>query len=215
MAMIGMAQKVKRVFHSTVRVGLAMTRRFGLTPSRYELMMAIKSERQIWYSQRLLRDLLGIAASTLSRMVDALVSCGFLRRQRDPEDGRRNLLRLTLIGKRALAYTFRTYVKSGLADYVFGRGMTDGLEGGIGTEKERTDALYDGEAILHTIHLNFGKEAYFDYAGRRQPSPVGIIPSDPDFVLWENDEPPILKFLAAATGAVESKRAEMSAARER
>jgi hypothetical protein len=104
-----------------------------------------------------------------------------------------------LIGKRALAYTFRTYVKSGFADYVFGRGMTDSLEGDISPETKRAEALYDGAAMLHDVELNFGKEAYFDYAGRCQPRPVGIIEIDPNFVLWENDEPSILEFLAAVT----------------
>jgi DNA-binding MarR family transcriptional regulator len=188
-------QCLKRAFHSTVGAGLMMTRPFGLTPSRYELMSAIKCQRQIWYSQRALRDLLGIAASTLTEMIDGLVQRGYLRRRRDPEDGRRNQLRLTLIGRRALAYAFRIFVKSGIAEYVFGRGFTDGLEGDIAPQKKRGEALFRAESVLRPIHLNFGKEAYFDYAGACQPGPLGYVEIDRNVELWENDEPPSLKFL--------------------
>jgi DNA-binding MarR family transcriptional regulator len=188
---------LKRAFHSTVGVGLTMLQPLGLTPSRYELMFAIKCQRQIWYPQRELLDLLGIAASTLSRMIDALVDCGYLLRRRDPEDGRRNQLRLTLNGRRAVAYAFRAFVKSGAAEYVFGRGLTDSLDGSIASFERRKEALFEAEGPLHTIHLNFGKEAYFDYAGASQPRPIGHIDVDPTIDLWENDEPPILKLLAA------------------
>jgi DNA-binding MarR family transcriptional regulator len=194
--MISTVQCLKRAFHSTVRVGLVMTRPNGLTPSRYELMFAIKCQRQIWYSQRTLRDLLGIAASTLTKMVDGLVQRGYLRRRRDPLDGRRNELRITLAGKRALAVTFRTYVKSGFADYVFGRGLTDSLDGCIASLVDREQALDDAHGALHPINLNLGKDAHFDYgASNRQPSPVGRIDDDPTIELWDNDEPPILQLL--------------------
>jgi DNA-binding MarR family transcriptional regulator len=196
--MVPVAQKLKRVFHATVGVGLMMTRPFGLTPSRYELMSAIKSQRQIWYPQRTLQQLLGIAASTLSRLVDGLVQRGYLRRQRDPEDGRCNLLRLTFLGKRAFAHAFRTYVKSGFAEYVFGRGLTDSLDGDVAPLDKRTSALYEAEQMLHPIHLNFGKDAYFDYDGNVQPRPVGPIYDDPTCDIWDNDEPRVMKFLAAA-----------------
>jgi DNA-binding MarR family transcriptional regulator len=160
-------------------------------------MFAIKCQRQIWYSQRELRDLLGIAASTLTRMIDALEERGYLRRRRDPEDGRRKQLRLTLVGKRALAYTFRTYVKSGFSDYVFGRGLTDSIDGSIACVEEREAALHIAHGALHPINLNLGKDAYFYYESNRQPSPVGDVEIDPTIDLWENDEPPILKLLVA------------------
>ncbi len=204
--MVPVAQRVKRVFHATVRVGLVMTRPFGLTPSRFELLSAIKSQRQIWYPQRTLQHLLGIAASTLSRMVDGLVERGYLRRERDPEDGRRNMLRVTFLGKRAHAHAFRTYVKSGFAEYVFGRGLTDSLDGYIAPLEKRTMALHDAQQRLHPIHLNFGKEAYFDYDGNLQPRPVGPIDNDTTCDIWDNDEPRILKFVTAA----EAYRAESS-----
>lgn len=211
--MVPVAQKTKRVFHSMVGVGLVMTRPFGLTPSRYELMMAIKSQRQIWYPQRTLRDLLGIAASTLTKMLDGLEERGYLRRRRDPEDGRCNQLRLTLIGKRALAYAFRIYVKSGFAEYVFGRALTDSLDGYIAPIEARARELLDTHTRLHTTHLNIGKDAYFDYGVNEYPPPVGNIEDpDPTCDLWENDEPPILKFLAA-TATAQRQRPKRTARR--
>ena len=199
--MIPMTQTLKRAFHTTVRVGLVMSTPFGLTPSRYELMTAIKCQREIWFSQRTLRDLLGIAPSTLTRMIDALVECGFLLRRRDPEDGRYNQLRITLAGRRALAYTFRTYVKCGYADYVFGRGLTDSIDGSIASLHDREVALDVAQDALHPINLNFGREAFFEYRSRRQPGPVGHIEVDPTIDLWDNDEAPILKLLVAVAKA--------------
>jgi DNA-binding MarR family transcriptional regulator len=199
--MNGMAQEVKRTFHSTVRIGLMLTRRFGLTPSRYELMSAIKSERQVWFSQRTLRDLLGIAASTLSKMVHALVQRGFLRSRRDPDDGRCCQLRLTLFGKRALGCTFRCFVKSGFADYVFGRGLTDSFDGDISSDQERATALGDMRETLRITRTNFGNEATFRYEELRQPAPRGLharISRHPHLRwVWENYELPILELMQA------------------
>ncbi|MDB4998923.1 MAG: hypothetical protein JWM74_6355, partial [Myxococcaceae bacterium] len=141
---------------------------------------------------------------------DGLVQRGYLRRRRDPEDGRRNQLRLTLIGRRALAYAFRIFVKSGLAEYVFGRGFTDGLEGNIAPQKKRSEALFRAHSVLHPIHLNFGKEAYFDYAGACQPGPHGYVEIDPKVELWENDEPQSLK-LFGGLSAVASVIAAVAA----
>jgi hypothetical protein len=87
------------------------------------------------------------------------------------------------------------FVKSGIAEYVFGRGFTDGLEGDIAPQTNRGEALFQVESVLHPIHLNFGKEAYFHYAGACQPGPIGHIEIDRNIELWENDEPPSLKFL--------------------
>ncbi|MDB4993830.1 MAG: DNA-binding transcriptional regulator, MarR family [Myxococcaceae bacterium] len=205
--MIPTVQTLKRAFHTTVRVGLVMSTPFGLTPSRYELMTAIKCQRQIWYSQRRLRDLLGIAPSTLTRMIDGLVERGFLLRRRDPEDGRYNQLRITLTGRRALAYTFRTYVKCGYADYVFGRGLTDSIDGTIASVDDREVALGVAQDVLHPINLNFEREAFFEYQSRRQPGPVGHIEIDPTVDLWENDEAPILKLLVAVAKATKGTTA--------
>jgi DNA-binding MarR family transcriptional regulator len=208
--MIPAVQNLKRAFHSTVQVGLVLARPFRLTPSRYELMLALKCQRQIWFSQRRLRDLLGIAPSTLTRMIDSLVELGFLLRRRNPEDGRHNQLRMTLTGRRALAYTFRTYVKCGFAEYLFGRVMTDSIDGSIASVETRDAALFDTMGALHPISVNSEREAWFDYGDNRQPRPVVHIEDDDDddaIDLWDNDEPPILKLLAAVAQATKGTTA--------
>ena len=195
-----MAAGINRTFHASVRVGLMMTRRFGLTPSRFRLMFAIKCERQVWYSQQRLRDLLGVAASTLSRMIDALVKRGFLRRRIDPEDRRYRQLRLTLFGKRALGCAFRSFVKSGFADYVFGRALTDSCDGEIASDEARAAALGSLANVLYETRYNLGNDARFAYDELRQPTPVGIMVHDPrDQCVWEGDDDqvPILELMMA------------------
>jgi DNA-binding MarR family transcriptional regulator len=195
------ALELKRAFHSSIKVGLMMTRKFGLTPSRFQLMFAIKCERQAWYSQRTLRDLLGVAASTLSRMIDALVKRGFLRRRRKPGDRRRNELRLTLFGKRALGCAYRSFVKSGFADYVFGRALTDSFDGDIVSDEERAAALGSAANVLRILRLNLGNDARFDYDDTGcQPRPVGRIVHDPEVRwVWESaaEQLPIIELMAA------------------
>jgi hypothetical protein len=134
-------------------------------------------------------------------MIDALVELGFLLRRRDPEDGRYNQLRITLSGRRAIAYTFRTYVKCGYADYVFGRGLTDSIDGFIASREVRDAANRQTRDALHPINGNFGREAYFDYGSHRMPPPVGHIENDPTIDLWDNDEAPIHKLLIAVAVA--------------
>lgn len=49
-----------------------------------------------------LAGLMGVALPTMSLLVDRLAGAGLVRRDRDPDDGRRVLLRLTEAGTRAV-----------------------------------------------------------------------------------------------------------------
>ena len=72
-----------------IAVAKKITGAFGLTPSRFHMLMALKSERVEWFPQRGLRVLLGITAQTISRMVRSLVACGVLVQRVVQEDRRR------------------------------------------------------------------------------------------------------------------------------
>ena len=79
--------KVKRVFHRFVQLGVMMTRAYGLTPARFDLMLALECQRQKWVPHKDLRELLGVRSPTVSRMVTALVRKGLLHVGRDGARG--------------------------------------------------------------------------------------------------------------------------------
>ncbi|MDB4995663.1 MAG: MarR family, partial [Myxococcaceae bacterium] len=81
-----------------IKVCKRMTTQFGLTPSRFHMLSAIQSERVEWFPQRGLRELLGVSAQTISRMIRSLVERGFLVKRVMVEDRRRRELAFTRAG---------------------------------------------------------------------------------------------------------------------
>ena len=52
---------VKRVFLGLTKVRRKLMERWGLTPARFDMLFAIRCERQFWFPQRKLRELLGVS----------------------------------------------------------------------------------------------------------------------------------------------------------
>jgi len=72
----------------------------GLTQRQYAVMVAIEENEGT--SQIQLVSLTSIDRSTLADLVGRLIAQGYVRRKRDKNDARRNVLKLTAAGKRAL-----------------------------------------------------------------------------------------------------------------
>ncbi len=72
----------------------------GLTQRQFAVLAALKENDGI--SQIQLVDLTNIDRSTLADLVARLIAQGYLRRKRDKNDARRNVLKLTAEGNRAL-----------------------------------------------------------------------------------------------------------------
>ena len=72
----------------------------GLTQRQFAVLVAIEENEGI--SQTLLVNLTSIDRSTLADLVGRLIAQGYVRRKRDKNDARRNVLKLTVPGKRAL-----------------------------------------------------------------------------------------------------------------
>lgn len=72
----------------------------GLTQRQFAVLLAIDENSGL--SQINLVALTGIDRSTLADLVGRLIAQGYVRRKRDKNDGRRNILNLTAAGKRAL-----------------------------------------------------------------------------------------------------------------
>jgi DNA-binding MarR family transcriptional regulator len=92
----------KRVHLAVNRWAARVLRAFGLTPARFDLMRLIY-ERGYRFSQDSLRHRLGVARSTVSRMLRALEALGFVTREVDDSDRRTRMCTLTFEGRRAAA----------------------------------------------------------------------------------------------------------------
>jgi DNA-binding MarR family transcriptional regulator len=94
---------LKRAFHKSVAFGKQILRHFGLTPSRFDILYILGgSDSALGSYQCDIRRMLGIAGSTLSRMIDALEELGFVTRSRAIYDRRKCTIRLTEKGLRTI-----------------------------------------------------------------------------------------------------------------
>ena len=93
---------IKRTFQGSLRILRPWFAQFRLTPARFDLLCAINHRNRGCLLQSELRALLGVTASTISRMVDSLEELGFLFRTVSLIDRRERVVTLTDIGRRAL-----------------------------------------------------------------------------------------------------------------
>jgi DNA-binding MarR family transcriptional regulator len=101
-----MAFAFKRAHYTSLRLGRQYAKPFGLTPARFDMLYAIRREKN--RSQAFLARTLGVAGVTVSRMLRKLEALGFVRR-RGPEwpDRRVKRVRITKLGRRHLHLVLR------------------------------------------------------------------------------------------------------------
>ena len=176
-----------------------MTKPFGLTPSRFYMLSAIDCEQRTWFPQRGLRDLLGVTAQTISRMIKSLVARGFLVQRVVEEDRRRRELAFTRAGKETFRRAFDTLVTEGFGAHVAGRALTD--LGWPNTPARRAEAITQFNAIVGEFRFGLIDTALFDYSpDDKPPSPVytranlaaavAYQDSTPDLFALDGDEHP-------------------------
>jgi len=106
---------VKRTFHKSVWFGRFLLKDYLLTPSRFDILYIVRKHaggKRIWQSR--IREILGIAGPTLSRMIKALLKLGFIRRERSQFDRRQFDISLTRFGRAMLEHATRTIIDSGI-----------------------------------------------------------------------------------------------------
>lgn len=86
----------KRAHHAALAWSRAALRAHGLTPARHDMLVALHYARRD--SQRALRELLGVSAPVVSRMVRALEALGLVRRVPHGWDRRKRPVLLTRAG---------------------------------------------------------------------------------------------------------------------
>jgi DNA-binding MarR family transcriptional regulator len=93
---------VKRTHLAVNRWALHRLREFGVTPARFDLMRLIY-ERSYCWTQDAIRHRLGVARSTVSRMMRALEALGWITRKPAYWDRRTRVCTLTYEGRRVVA----------------------------------------------------------------------------------------------------------------
>ena len=154
-----------------VKVCRRMTPQFGLTPSRFHMLSAIQSEQREWFPQRGLRELLGVSAQTISRMLRSLVERGFLVKRVVEADRRRRELAFTRAGKARFSSAFTVIVEAGLGTHVAGRALTD--LGWPSTPEKRAAAIAQFKAVVDEFRYGLLDTALFDYSpDDTPPAPI-------------------------------------------
>jgi len=118
---------LKRAHLASNRWGLRLLAKFGVTPARFDLMRIVY-ERGSSIEQHWLRERLGVARSTLSRMLRSLERLGWVRRTRSEWDGRTRHVELT--------YAARSLVWRILTELVRSRVVADEVDGALAIERE-------------------------------------------------------------------------------
>ena len=191
---------VKRVFLRLAKVRRHLMLRWGLTPDRFDMLFAIRCERRFWFPQRRLRELLGVCASTISRMIDSLVRIGFLVKRRIETDKRCCELHITKHGKRTLRCMFGNLIKSGLARQVVGHALADDPDSAPSSDAKIARSVEDFEMTMAFFKMNLEDPACFDYglAGEYAHPPPAHFPNltPEEALIWLGDEEPLMQWLA-------------------
>jgi DNA-binding MarR family transcriptional regulator len=100
-------------FRAALRIFLRTTekkaQRHGLTPQRYQLLLAVKGapDRSESLTVTDVADRLQVAQSTATELVNRSEEAGLVKRAPSPKDGRVALVKLTREGERKLSQCFR------------------------------------------------------------------------------------------------------------
>ena len=114
---------VKRVHLRIVEVSKGLVRRFGLTPARFDLLRVVGAHDPHPVLQSKIVTLLGVSATTVSRMLIALEKLGFVERKELKADPRNLLVSLTDWGWNRLDEALVGAVELGRAEYMARRGV--------------------------------------------------------------------------------------------
>jgi DNA-binding MarR family transcriptional regulator len=108
---------LKRAFYATLNITRPVLADFGLTPARYDVLYAIADAdaQHGVCPQRSLWRILGVARSTMSKLLRSLEELGLVRRERWSIDRRQRYVSLTTAGRVRLRRAHRRLV---LANHV-------------------------------------------------------------------------------------------------
>ena len=103
---------LKRAYYGTLRLTRRALKCLGLTSARFDLLYILDKARGEM-TQRALQRALGVAASTVSRMLASLEKLDLVTREIMLDDHRRNWVELTSEGRRRVRHAVRSLLDTG------------------------------------------------------------------------------------------------------
>ena len=143
--------RVKRGHLALNRWALLRLREFGVTPARFELMRLIY-ERNFRWVQSYLREELGVARATISRMLKSLERLGWIERKPNPWDRRTRDCLLTYQGRRIVASVMSALIWP----KVIARAVDAALGGDVAKERSAVEWLVQRLVIAFAIRRGIG-----------------------------------------------------------
>jgi DNA-binding MarR family transcriptional regulator len=140
--MDGLFLSTKRAHWICVRFGLPLLAKHGLTPARFDVLRNIYERPEMCADQAWIRKAVGVARSTLSRMLRLLVKLGLITRARSKLDRRTLTCSLTEEGKQRVAGALHELVWSKLVSEVVERALSIAGEHPCDVDKEREAANF-------------------------------------------------------------------------
>ncbi len=150
---------IKRAYYATLRLTRRALRAMGLTAARFDLLDALYRLGTHTISlQSQLRRALGVARSTISRMMQSLEQLGLVTRRRD---GRDCIVALTPQGRRSVRRAFFGLVLVGHVGLALDGALAPG-ERRWPAARVCAGARRHLEALCMRIRVGFGDEATLD-----------------------------------------------------
>jgi DNA-binding MarR family transcriptional regulator len=151
---------LKRAFHGSLRVTRRALARLGLTAARFDMLYVVAKEGGT-ILQRELQRALGVASTTVSRMLASLEELGLVERDVWENDHRRRTVALTKAGRRSVFKAARWLIHTGNVQLVVDSGLSP-------------DQWHDPKACRSVIDqfdrsLRFLRHAYRDAATLHYP----------------------------------------------
>ena len=173
---------LKRAYHGTLRLTRQALATLGLTAARFDLLYVLDKARGEM-PQRELQRALGVAASTVSRMLASLEELDLVTREIMLDDHRRTWVELTREGRRRVREAVRSLIETGNIQLA--------LDSALSPDRWHdvvSCALAQGAC---DVALRRVRHAYGDVATLGYPLVPDYVPPDDDRI-WE-------KFWARAT----------------
>jgi DNA-binding MarR family transcriptional regulator len=111
---------LKRAHLTALRVVRKHSVPYGITPARFDLIYRVRAAFGRRILQRVLRRNLGLAASTLSRMLTQIESLGLITRTRLRPDKRVKVIELTKAGRAVIRRLLKRVIRAGILRQEFG-----------------------------------------------------------------------------------------------